>query len=330
MAKPSNVKVINQTFGRNWAAYNADCIEGLRGLPDNSIGYFIFSPPFEDFMTYSRSNHDLGNSRNPDEFYTHFRFMVKEAYRTLMPGRNLSFHVRQIPMTMGNQGQMGLVRCKDKMCDLFEEEGFVTYDEKIIWKDPVVEQQRTHALGLLHKQVISDSARCRSGLHDYLVTMQKPGKNPQPVVGCFDAYYGTDRIPGNAEFTTYNDSYNSFSIEVWQRYASSVWMDINPGDTIDGEKGRKAARDPKDEKHVCPLQLTVIRRSLQLYSNPDDIVCTPFGGIGSEGVCAVEMKRKAILFELKESYFKQLVKNMKKAAGDEFEQKDLFSIESAA
>lgn len=365
----SSVRVLDQAGGKNWWAYHGDCVEVMKGIPNEAIGYIIYSPPFEDLYTYSNSERDIGNCSTSEEFYEHFRYCVREQFRILKPGRNVSIHVSQIPATLEKDGWMGLKRCKDKMADLFEEEGFITYDEKIIWKDPVVEQQRTKALGLLHKQIIKDSARSRSGLHDYLVTFQKPGKNPDPVAGCFDAYYGTDTIPASAQFTRYDDPYNEYSIGVWQRYASSVWtdlddsdalpsqkkskskpsildaaqfvvdafakyggyefwkanlspvwFDVNPSDTIDGQKGRQKARDPKDEKHVCPLQLTVIRRALQLYSNLDDYVLTPFGGIGSEAYCAVEMGRKAIAIELKASYFKQLVGNMKEIAGDEKEQ----------
>lgn len=289
------ISVIDQSSGKNYALYNGDSCEILRGIPENSIHYEIFSPPFASLYTYSNSDRDLGNCRTTTEFYEQFRYIVHELYRVLMPGRLVSFHCMDLPLSKERDGVIGLRDFRGELIRLFEDEGFVLHSQVCIWKDPVTAMQRTKALGLLHKQLKKDSCMSRQGIPDYLVTMRKPGENPERV-------------------THTNES---FPVEVWQRYASPVWMDINPSDTLQSS----SAKEDKDERHICPLQLGVIRRGINLWTNPGDIVLTPFMGIGSEAVVALQLGRKAIGIELKQSYYKQAVRNC--AGTQEFEQLDL-------
>lgn len=274
---------INQAIGDKYALYNGDSAEILKSIPDNSIHYEIYSPPFASLYTYSNSERDLGNCRTTDEFYTQFSYIVRELYRVLMPGRLMSVHCMDLPLSKERDGVIGLRDFRGELIRLFQDCGFILHSQVTIWKDPVTAMQRTKAIGLLHKQIKKDSTVSRQGIPDYLVTMQKPGVNPEPVT----------------------HSNESFPVSVWQRYASPVWMDINPSDTLQ----RESAREEKDERHICPLQLGVIRRAINLWTNPDDIVLTPFLGIGSEAYVALQHGRRAIGVELKPSYYQQAVKN---------------------
>lgn len=278
-----NIGVIDQAIGENYAMYNGDSCEVLKGIPESSIHYEIFSPPFASLYTYSNSERDLGNCRTTTEFYEQFKYIVSELYRVLMPGRLVSFHCMDLPLSKERDGIIGIRDFRGEMIRLFEDAGFVLHSQVCIWKDPVTAMQRTKALGLLHKQIKKDSCMSRQGIPDYLVTMRKPGENPERV-------------------THTNES---FPVDVWQRYASPVWMDINPSDTLQAS----SAKEDKDERHICPLQLGVIRRGINLWTNPGDTVLTPFLGIGSEAVVALQQGRKAIGIELKSSYYKQAVRN---------------------
>jgi len=277
------VNVIDQAVTDRYALYNGDSAEILKGIPSDSIHYSIFSPPFASLYTYSNSERDLGNCRTTTEFYTQFKFIVDELYRVLMPGRLISFHCMDLPLSKERDGIIGIRDFRGELIKLFEDSGFVLHSQVCIWKDPVTAMQRTKAIGLLHKQLKKDSCMSRQGIPDYLVTMRKPGENPEPV----------------------SHTNETFPVQAWQRYASPVWMDINPSDTLQAS----SARDEKDERHICPLQLPVIRRALNLWTNPGDIVLTPFLGIGSEAYVALEMGRRAIGIELKPSYYQQAVRN---------------------
>lgn len=290
------MNVLNQKEGENWIMYHGDCVEVLKGLPDNSVDFSISSPPFASLYTYSNSERDMGNTKNDNDFMTQYGFMVKEMYRVIRPGRLVSFHCMNLPTSKERDGYIGIRDFRGDLIRLYQEMGFIYHSEVVIWKDPVIAMQRTKALGLLHKQVVKDSAMSRQGIPDYLVTMRKPGENTKPVSGEFDHYEGDD------DFT----STGRLSIDVWQRYASPVWMDINPSDTLQF----RSAREDNDERHICPLQLQVIHRALQLWSMPGDVVLSPFGGIASEGWESVRMGRKFIGVELKESYWNQAVKNL--------------------
>lgn len=284
--------------GDNWDSYLGDTVEIHRKhIKDNSIDYSIFSPPFSSLYTYSNSDRDMGNSRNRTDFYDHYLFLIKEQFRTLKPGRLLSFHCMNLPTSKVKDGYIGIVDFRGILIKMYQDAGFIYHSEVCIWKNPVVAMVRTKAKGLLHKQLCKDSAASRQGIADYLVTMRKPGENEDPISGGFDHYAGEE----DAEIGKGN-----YSIDVWQRYASPVWMDINQSDTLQ----YRSARSEKDEKHICPLQLQVIHRALQLWSLPDDIVLSPFSGIASEGYESVKMGRKYIGIELKESYWNQGVKNL--------------------
>jgi len=294
----------HKTQGKGWMMYLGDTVEiHINKIKDNSIGYSIFSPPFASLYTYSNSNKDMGNSKSRSEFYDHYKYLVKEQFRTLMPGRLLSFHCMNLPTSKTNDGYIGIVDFRGELIKMYQEEGFIYHSEVVIWKDPVIAMQRTKALGLLHKQIVKDSAMSRQGIPDYLVTMRKPGENPKPIEGEFDHYVGD---------ASEEIGKGRYSIDVWQRYASPIWTDINPSDTLQ----HRSARDEKDERHICPLQLQVIHRALQLWSLEGDIVLSPFAGIGSEGYEAIKMNRRYIGIELKESYYNQAVKNLAAAVNE--------------
>ena len=283
----NEVKILNQVVKGNYSLYQGDCVDVVKGIPDNSIHYTIFSPPFSSLYVYSNSDRDLGNSKNDNQFYEHFRYLVKELFRVTMPGRLLSFHCMNIPLMKERDGVIGLKDFRGELIKLFQEEGFIYHSEVTIWKNPVVEMQRTKALGLLHKQIKKDSAMCRQGIPDYLVTMRKPGENPERVT----------------------HTQESFPVDVWQNYASPVWMDIKQSNTLQ----KKSARADKDERHICPLQLDVIKRGIELWTNPNDIVLDPFNGIGSSAYTALRLGRRAIGMELKDTYFEQSVANCEMA-----------------
>jgi DNA modification methylase len=269
---------------KDYELFHGDCVEYSRSLADDSIHYSIFSPPFASLYTYSADPRDMGNCGTHDEFFDHFDYLVPELYRITMPGRLVSFHCMDLPLSKERDGVIGLRDFRGELIRAFEKHGWVLHSQVCIWKDPVTAMQRTKAIGLLYKQLKKDSCMSRQGIADYLVTMRKPGDNPERV--------GKDE--------------SSFPVGLWQQFASPVWMDINASDTLQ----YRSARTEQDERHICPLQLEVIRRGIRLWSNPGDTVFSPFTGIGSEGVCALEMGRKFKGSELKESYYKQAEANL--------------------
>ena len=298
------MKVLDQAQGKYWALYHADACEAIKGIPDNSIHYSIFSPPFASLYTYSNSERDMGNCRNEQEFAEHFKFLVEELYRVLMPGRLISIHCMDIPAMKERDGYIGLKDFPGEIIRIFQGVGFIYHSRTIIWKDPLIEATRTKALGLMHKQLVKDSAMCRNGLPDYLVTVRKPGDNPEPIShpDGLTSYVGTEEPDAPKKKPVY-------SHHVWRKYASPVWMDINQTNTLQKE----SAREDKDERHICPLQLDVIERALTLWTNEGDIVLSPFAGIGSEGYVALQMKRRFVGIELKQSYYEQAKRNLAEA-----------------
>lgn len=260
-----------------------DCVQLIKGVNDESVGFSIFSPPFAELYTYSSHLEDMGNSKDYNEFLTQFGFLVRELYRVLQSGRNVAVHCMDLPIQKGKEGFIGLRDFSGLILQAFQNEGFVYHSRVTIWKDPVVEMQRTKALGLLHKQIKKDSTMSRVGIPDYLMIFRKDGERLNPVTN-------TD-LP----------------VDLWQKYASPVWMDIDYGNTLQGYRN---GRDENDEKHICPLQLDTIERAIHLYTNKGDTVLTPFMGIGSEVFQAVKMGRRGIGFELKESYFDLAKKNI--------------------
>jgi DNA modification methylase len=306
------MKVLNQVITDKYAIYNADCVEFARTLPDNSIDFSIFSPPFSSLYTYSNSDRDMGNSGSDAEFWQHYKFLIAEQYRIHAPGRNVAIHCMNLPSSKQNDGFIGIKDFRGDIIRAYQEAGFIYHSEVCIWKCPVVAMTRTKALGLLHKTIKKDSAMSRQGIADYLVVMRKPGINEKPISGEFKYYVG-DNPPAGFEGIQRDDGRFYFvpgnsgtSIDVWQNYASPVWDDINQTNTLNFREGR----DNDDERHICPLQLDVIERAMQLWSMPGDTVYTPFLGIGSEAYVAVKMGRNAIGTELKESYFKLATRNM--------------------
>jgi DNA modification methylase len=298
------MKVINQEIHKKWALYHGDCCEVIKGLPDNSIGYSIFSPPFSSLYVYSNYNEDMGNSKDDEEFYKQFSFLTPELYRVIAPGRNVSFHCMDLPTTKERDGYIGTRDFPGELIRKFQDAGFIYHSRVTIWKDPLIAATRTKAIGLMHKQIVKDSALCRNGYADYLITMRKPGENKEPITHKegLTEYYGSGKIP----FKPGGLKEPSYSHHVWRKYASPVWEDIRQTYTLNAV----TARDDKDERHICPLQLDVIARGLVLWSNPNDIVLSPFAGIGSEGYQAVKMGRRFVGIELKDSYYAQAIKNL--------------------
>lgn len=278
---------LDQTIGENYALYHGDCIEVLRGLPARSVHYSIFSPPFASLYTYSNSPRDMGNCRSNEEFFEHFGFLVDELARVMQPGRNVSFHCMLFPASKERDGFIGLKDFRGDLIRAFQAKGFIFHSETVIWKDPVTQMQRTKALGLLHKSVRENASMCRQGIPDYLITMRTPGDVVERVKHTHDDY----------------------PVSKWQQVASPVWMDIDPSDTLQ----YMSAREHDDERHICPLQLEVIRRGIDLWTNPGDIVLSPFAGIGSEGYVALQLGRRFVGAELKASYYQQAARNLAQA-----------------
>lgn len=275
---------LDQTITDQYALYHGDCVEVLAGLPERSVDYSIFSPPFSSLYTYSNSPRDMGNCRTDEEFFEHFGHLIDQLARVMKPGRNVSFHCMLLPTSKVREGYIGLKDFRGDLIRAFQARGFIYASEVCIWKDPVTAMQRTKALGLLHKTVRENASMSRQGIPDYLVTVRAPGDVE-------------DRVTHRAE---------DYPVDRWQRVASPVWMDIDPNDTLQ----YRSAREHDDERHIAPLQLEVIRRGIELWTNPGDVVLTPFLGIGSEAYVAVETGRRAIGVELKRSYYEQAVRNL--------------------
>ncbi len=275
--------------------YHGDCVGKTKVIPDNSIHLSVFSPPFAELYVYSNMVEDFGNCKNPNEFFKHFEFLIPELFRVLMPGRMVALHCSDLPIQKGKDGYIGLRDFSGLLIDLFQRSGFIYHSRVTIWKDPVVEMQRTKALGLLHKQIKKDSIMSRVGMPDYVLCFRKEGDNSIPIEN-------TD-----------------MPVSIWQQWASPVWMDINQSDTLQF----RSAKGENDEKHICPLQLEVIERLIKLYSNEGEIVFSPFSGICSEGYQAVLMNREFVGIELKNEYYEQGKKNIMKAI-DKKKQLQLF------
>lgn len=278
------MQVKNQYVSDLCAIYQGDCCELIQNLPDESVGFSIFSPPFAELYTYSDELADMGNSKDYKEFFMAFDFLVQHLYRVLWSGRCIAVHCMDLPIQKGKEGYIGLRDFSGMILKSFEDAGFIYHSRVTIWKNPVTEMQRTKALGLLHKQVKKDAAMSRVGIPDYLMVFRKEGEHTHPVQ-C------------------------DITVDTWQKWASPVWMDINYSNTLN----KMDARGEKDEKHICPLQLETIERAVCLWSNKQDVVLTPFMGIGSEVYQSILCERKGIGFELKESYFNEAIKNVKRA-----------------
>lgn len=313
----AEVNVIDQSEGRGWIIYNADCIDVLNGLPAASLHYSIFSPPFASLYTFSDDPRDVSNNNDDRVFWKHYRFVIEGLYRAIKPGRLVSIHCMDLPTSITRDGFIGMRDFPGDNIRLCQDVGFIYHSRVYIRKDPVSAMQRTKAIGLLHKQVVKDSALSRMGIGDSIVTLRKPGNNDDPISGELETFYGDDE--SDAEFT--REARSSIdaggkrslsqhkSILIWQRYAEPIWADIHQGDTLSFHM----AREEHDERHISPLQLTPVRRCIQLWTNPGDIVFSPFAGIGTAGYAAVELNRKFVGAELKASYYRQAIANLKVA-----------------
>lgn len=272
---------------------NGDCVKRTKDIPDNTVDLTVFSPPFSELYVYSDKSEDMGNSADYDEFERHFKYLIPELKRVMKPGRICAIHCMDLPIQKGKEGFIGLRDFSGMLVKWFSDEGFIYHSRVTIWKNPVTEMQRTKALGLLHKQIKKDSVMSRVGIPDYVLFFRNEGDNETPITHQDKDSNKPDYLP----------------VDLWQKYASPVWMDVDYSRTLQ----YTTARDSNDEKHICPLQLDTIERIMHLYSNEGETVFSPFGGIGSEGYKALKMNRKSISIELKESYFAVNVKNHKQA-----------------
>lgn len=312
-----SVSVLAQAHGDGWSLWNGDSVEVLHGLPENSVHYSIFSPPFASLYTFSDDPRDVSNNNDDTVFWRHYRFIIERVYRALKPGRLISIHCMDLPTSITRDGFVGMRDFPGENIKLCQDVWFIYHSRVWIRKDPVSAMQRTKALGLLHKQMVKDSALSRMAIGDSIVTLRKPGLNDEPVSGILETYYGDDQT--DEEFTT--EALRTFdrsggrtfdqhkSILIWQRYAEPVWMDIAQSDVL----SHRVAREEHDERHISPLQLTVVRRCAQLWTNPGDVVLSPFAGIGTAGYVAIEMGRKFVGAELKPSYYRQAAANIRAA-----------------
>jgi DNA methylase len=325
------LNAVDQVVTDEYAIYQGDAVDLIRGIPGESIHFGVHSPPFEGLYKFSNYDRDISNNEG-SSFWEHYAFLISELLRVTKPGRLHCVHCMQLPRSKTRHGFIGMRDFRGEIIRAYENAGWIFHSEVCIWKDPVTAQQRTKSIRLLHKQIMKDSTMSGQGLADYVVTFRKPGDNPEPVDGMFEEWRGA---PPSAEYS-YDDARTAHGIDVsraayerhaaltrakgdkpwpfdmwvsvliWQRYASPVWMDIDQTDTLQF----RSARDLNDEQHISPLQLDVIERCLDLWSNPGDNVLTPFLGIGSEVYCAVKMGRRGVGFELKPSYFAQAKANL--------------------
>jgi DNA modification methylase len=280
------MKVLNVKPGNGYQWINGDSCEIMPALPAESVHFEIYSPPFSSLYTYSNSDRDLGNSKSDEQFFEHFHFITTELFRILKPGRIMAVHCMNLPTSKERDGFIGIKDFRGELIREFQSVGFIYHAEVCIWKNPVTAMQRTKALGLLHKQIKKDSCMSRMGIPDYVVIMRKPGENSEPVTHTNETYPVSE--------------WQEVASPIWQYDFSRCWWDINQSDTLNVA----AARDGRDERHICPLQLPVIERLVNLYTNPNDIVFSPFGGISSEIYQSVKMGRRGVAIELKESYWK--------------------------
>lgn len=277
------IRCLAEHHGDRFAAYNGDCVDVLRQMPASSIDFSVYSPPFGSLFVYSESIADMGNSTD-EQFRDHYAFLVAEKLRLTKPGRLTAVHCSDLPLTKWKDGAVGIKDFSGDIIRIHEEAGWILHGRRTIWKCPVVEMTRTKHVGLLYKQLQKDSSKSRGGMPDYLMTFIKPGDNAEPI----------RHTPEN------------FPLDQWQEWASPVWMSINQTRVLNVA----VARSANDERHLCPLQLDIIERAVTMWSNPGDVVLSPFMGIGSEGDGSLRLKRRFLGVELKPEYFRQAVRNL--------------------
>lgn len=291
------VNCLNAKTGKNYALYNGDCVDVMRQMPDNCIDFSVYSPPFGSLFVYSDSICDMGNSSSDGEFAEHYAYAVREKFRMTKPGRITAVHCSDLPMTKWKDGAIGIKDFSGDIIRIHQDAGWILHSRRTIWRCPVTEMTRTKHVGLLYKQLQKDSAKSRGGMPDYLLTFVKPGENAEPIA----------HTP------------KEFSLDQWQEWASPVWMTVDQSNVLNV----KMAREEKDERHLCPLQIDVIERAIVLWSNPGDVVLSPFAGIGSEGYVSLKLGRKFVGTELKESYWRQACANLDSVDA----QTNLFALE---
>ena len=323
--------VINQEMGNRWAMYLGDCCQTIKGVPSDSVGLTVFSPPFSSLYIYSDSEADMGNCKDDEEFFEHFSYLLPELYRVTIPGRLCAVHCKDLPKYRGSDGAAGLTDFPGAIIKAMEDAGWTFHSRCTVWKCPVTERERTNNSGLLHKSVMSDSSQIRMGMADYVIVFRKSptgddNRSTDPILRPkgFTRYIGdpdqdptkTDAHPSKysrkgigQEMGEGGNIIDRSNIVIWRRYAEPVWWDIDQTDVLNF----KIARDAEDEKHICPLQLGLIRRIVELWSAPGDIVLSPFAGVGSEGVVAIEEGRRFIGLELKEAYWRYACRYLKDA-----------------
>lgn len=314
------MNVLNQASGDGWQLYNADCVPVVASLPENSIHFSCYSPPFASLYTYSASERDFGNCATHSEFFAQYRYLLGELLRVTMPGRNMSIHCMDLPTSKTRDGYIGLSDFPGEIIRSAIAAGWIWHSKVTIRKDPVTAMQRTKALGLLHKQILKDSCMSRMGIPDYVLTFRKPGDNPERVIHTKEDFPVSLWQQWAEPVWTIADTGDD--LRLLEQWAGLVWNDIDPSDTLQ----HTSAREDDDEKHICPLQLEVIRRCLRMWTNPGDIVLSPFAGIGSEGFEALKNERRFVGIELKDSYYKQAVANL----GGAKRQRSLFDLPAFA
>ena len=291
------IDCLDSASGSTWQMYHGDCVEVVPQLPDNSVDLLLYSPPFANVYTYSDSNRDMGNVADEAAFCESYRHLARELYRVLRPGRVAVVHCKQTIRYMGSHGRAGWHDFRGDLIRAHEAEGWQYASEFVLWTDPVIEQRKTNNMRLLYKQLRKDSTFSGAGMPEYLLIFRKW------------ALTDTDK----AMVRPVQHTHESFRLTQWQKWASPIWMDVNHTDTLNV----RAAREDADEKHMCPLSLDVIRRACTLYSNRDDVVLSPFAGVGSEGVGTLALGRRFLGVELKASYFRQACANLTEAARDD-------------
>lgn len=301
-APPGPILCLNEWHGDRASFYHGDCVEVVRQLPDNSVDGILYSPPFSSVYTYSGSIRDMGNCDTDAEFIEQYAVLVRELYRVLRPGRLCAVHSKDLVYYKSSRGSAGLRDFPGDIIRAHTAERFDLHSKVTIWKSPVVEMQRTKAHGLLYKQLRADSTISRAGCAEYLTVFRKWPRTEAEHAAC---------VPVSHEA-------EDFTLNQWQEWASPVWMSVDTTNVLNVRQ----ARDDADEKHMCPLQLDVIERFTKLYTNPNDVILSPFGGIGSEGVGALTYGRKYVGVELKESYFDTAIRNL--AEIDRPQQRTLF------
>lgn len=289
----AQIRCLGEAHGSRFAAYHGDCVDVLSQMPDACIDFSVYSPPFGSLFVYSTSAADMGNSTD-EEFAAHYSYLVREKFRVTKPGRLTAVHCSDLPMTKWKDGAIGIKDFSGDIIRTHQDAGWILHGRRTIWRCPVVEMTRTKHVGLLYKQLQKDSAKSRGGMPDYLMTFVKPGENVEPI----------------------SHTPKDFPLDQWQEWASPVWMSVQQSNVLNVQM----ARESNDERHLCPLQLDVIDRAVIMWSNPGNVVLSPFMGIGSEGVTALKLGRKFIGIELKESYFNQAARYLN--AGDA--QADIF------